>query len=206
MSTHARVSNSMYCFLPTEVEGFDSPAELALDLRWSWNHAADEVWQQLDPALWEFTQNPWVVLQTVSRDKLQRMSADPVFRKKVDALMQAKRQAAKAPAWFQQDHPQSPLTRVVYFSMEFMLSEALPIYPGGLGNVAGDQLKAASDLGVPVRQEMKLVRHPAGALDGYVYSSAVSAARPPADYTACVIPHCDGVVIPLEAAQILWQR
>ena len=64
--------------------------------------------------------------------------------------MQARRQAAKAPAWFQQEHPQSPLTCVAYFSMEFMLSEALPIYSGGLGNVAGDQLKAASDLGVPV--------------------------------------------------------
>jgi starch phosphorylase len=136
--------------MPTEVEGFDSLAELALDLRWSWNHAADEVWRQLDPALWEFTQNPWVVLQTVSRDKLQHVSADPAFHKKVEALIQARRQAAKAPAWFQQDHPQSPLTRVAYFSMEFMLSEALPIYSGGLGNVAGDQLKAASDLGVPV--------------------------------------------------------
>ena len=78
------------------------------------------------------------------------VSADPVFRKKVDALVQAKRQAATAPAWFQQNHPQAPLTCVAYFSMEFMLSEALPIYSGGLGNVAGDQLKAASDLGVPV--------------------------------------------------------
>ena len=57
---------------------------------------------------------------------------------------------AEAPAWFQQHHSQAPLTCVAYFSMEFMLSEALPIYSGGLGNVAGDQLKAASDLGVPV--------------------------------------------------------
>jgi len=55
-----------------------------------------------------------------------------------------------APAWFQQTYPQSPLTCAAYFSMEFMLSEALPIYSGGLGNVAGDQLKATSDLGVPV--------------------------------------------------------
>src|SRR5512135_2659600 len=119
-------------------------------MRWSWNHTADELWRQLDPALWEFTQNPWVVLQTVSRDQLQRVSANPAFRKKVDDLVQARRQAAKSPAWFQQEHPKSPLTRVAYFSMEFMLSEALPIYSGGLGNVAGDQLKAASDLGVPV--------------------------------------------------------
>jgi starch phosphorylase len=150
MSKETPISKPIYSILPTDVEGFDSLAELALDMRWSWNHATDEVWRQLDPALWEFTQNPWVFIQTVSRDKLQRVSADPAFRKKVDALVQARRQAAKAPAWFQQEHSKSPLTRVAYFSMEFMLSEALPIYSGGLGNVAGDQLKAASDLGVPV--------------------------------------------------------
>jgi starch phosphorylase len=60
--------------------------------------------------------------------------------------------------------------------------------------------------GSPVRQEMKRVRQLAGASGGYVYSAAVSAARPPADYTARVIPHCDGVAIPLEDARILWQR
>ena len=150
MSKETPVGKSIYSILPTDVEGFDSLAELALDMRWSWNHATDEVWRQLDPSLWEFTQNPWVVLQTVSRDNLQRVSTDPAFRKKVNALVRARRQAAKAPAWFQQEHSKSPLTRVAYFSMEFMLSEALPIYSGGLGNVAGDQLKAASDLGVPV--------------------------------------------------------
>ena len=56
-----------------EVDGFNSLAELALDLRWSWNHAADEVWQKLDPALWELTHNPWVVLQTVSRPSASGM-------------------------------------------------------------------------------------------------------------------------------------
>ncbi|HZQ45975.1 MAG TPA: alpha-glucan family phosphorylase, partial [Verrucomicrobiae bacterium] len=132
------------------VEGFDSLAELALDLRWSWNHATDEVWRKLDTALWDSTQNPWVVLQTVSKDKLKSVLADPTFRKRIDDLLQTKRESAKAPAWFQKNHPQSPLKCVAYFSMEYMLSEALPIYSGGLGNVAGDQLKAASDLGVPV--------------------------------------------------------
>ena len=133
-----------------DVKGFDAPAELALDMHWSWNHAADQVWRQLDPALWELTHNPWGILQTVSRARIERLSADPVFRKCVDDLVRAKGQAAERPAWFQQTYPQSPLTGVAYFSMEFMLSEALPIYSGGLGNVAGDQLKAASDLGVPV--------------------------------------------------------
>ena len=133
-----------------DVEGFESLSELALDMRWSWNHATDQVWRQLDPVLWEFTHNPWVILQTVSREKLQRDLADPAFRKRIDDLVQGQRDAAQASAWFQKAHPQSALSCVAYFSMEFMLSEALPIYSGGLGNVAGDQLKAASDLGVPV--------------------------------------------------------
>ncbi len=150
MGKQTRVSHPIYNLLPTEVEGFDSLAELALDMRWSWNHATNGVWRELDPVLWEYTRNPWVVLQTVSRDQLERVLANPAFRKNVDDLLQAERQAAEKPAWFQQAHPQAPLTCVAYFSMEFMLSEALPIYSGGLGNVAGDQLKAASDLGVPV--------------------------------------------------------
>jgi starch phosphorylase len=119
-------------------------------MRWSWNHATDEVWRQLDPGLWEVTNNPWVVLQPASRERIERVLGDPVFRKNVDGLVEASRQAAEAPAWFQRNHAGDPLTCVAYFSMEFMLSEALPIYSGGLGNVAGDQLKAASDLGVPV--------------------------------------------------------
>ena len=150
MKDSIRVSHSIYSLLPMEIDGSDSLVELALDLRWSWNHRADEVWRMLDPALWKVTQNPWVVLQTVSRDQLERALSDAAFRAKVDDLLQIKRQAAETPAWFQQQHPQSPLSCVAYFSMEFMLSEALPIYSGGLGNVAGDQLKAASDLGVPV--------------------------------------------------------
>jgi len=134
----------------SELAGFDSLAELALDLRWSWNHATDGVWMTLDPTLWELTQNPWVVLQTVSRNQIERVLADPAFRKNIDELLRAKHHAAETSAWFQQKYPKASLTCVAYFSMEFMLSEALPIYSGGLGNVAGDQLKAASDLGVPV--------------------------------------------------------
>ena len=150
MSEKMRIGHPKELLLPTDVEGFDSLAELALDMRWTWNHATDQVWRQLDTVLWELTDNPWVVLQTVSREKLRHVLADPAFRKNVDDLVQARREAAEAPGWFQQTYPQSRLSSVAYFSMEFMLSEALPIYSGGLGNVAGDQLKAASDLGVPV--------------------------------------------------------
>ena len=133
-----------------EIEGLDLLKDLALDLHWSWNHRTDEVWRSLDSSLWEFTRNPWVVLQTVSRERIRHLLGDPIFRKKIDELTELSKQADQAPAWFQQKHPKAVLGCVAYFSMEFMLSEALPIYSGGLGNVAGDQLKAASDLGVPV--------------------------------------------------------
>jgi len=150
MSNPAQIGNPIYSLLPVDIVGFDALAELALDMRWSWNHAADEIWRQLDPALWQLTHNPWVVLQSASRDHIERCSSEPSFRDKVNALLQEKRRNAQTPAWFQQTYPHSQLKSIAYFSMEFMLSEALPIYSGGLGNVAGDQLKAASDLGVPV--------------------------------------------------------
>lgn len=137
-------------FAPKAADEHAHLAELALDMRWSWSHATDELWRHLDPELWELTHNAWIVLQTVPRRRLRRALNDPGFAKRVDELLQAKRQAAAEPGWFQQAHPRPPLDCVAYFSMEFMLSEALPIYSGGLGNVAGDQLKAASDLGVPV--------------------------------------------------------
>jgi starch phosphorylase len=76
--------------------------------------------------------------------------AEPGFRQRLDELLKQNRESYSSDAWFQAKHPDTALTLAAYFSMEFMLSEALPIYSGGLGNVAGDQMKAASDLGVPV--------------------------------------------------------
>jgi starch phosphorylase len=143
------LGNPKYTSVPAENIP-DPLAELALDLRWTWNHSTDELWRELDPELWEATQNAWLVLQTVSRDRLQRLMADSRFRDRVQALLEQKRSIESTDAWFQKTHPDSKLGSVAYFSMEYMLGEALPIYSGGLGNVAGDQLKAASDLGVPV--------------------------------------------------------
>ena len=150
MSEQTLGSHQLYGLFPKDVEGFDALVDLALDMHWTWDHATDEVWRQLDPVLWDLTHHPCDVLQTVSRDKIRNALADPDFRKKIDDFTRSKKQAAETPAWFQQTYPRSSLRCVAYFSMEFMLSEALPIYSGGLGNVAGDQLKAASDLGVPV--------------------------------------------------------
>jgi glycogen phosphorylase len=150
LSDRTPVFSSAHNLSPTEAKGYETLADLALDLRWSWDHASDEVWRRLDPEQWEITQNPWAILQTVSRDRIKSVLSDPAFRKKIDSLVQTKRQLEETTTWFQQNHSGGPLTCAAYFSMEYMLSEALPIYSGGLGNVAGDQLKAASDLGVPV--------------------------------------------------------
>jgi len=132
------------------VLGADALKELALNLHWSWNHEADKLWEALDPFLWETTQNPWVILQTVSHEKVKTLLATPDFQGLLSALLEHKRKFFSADAWFQKTHPGAALSTIAYFSMEFMLTEALPIYSGGLGNVAGDQMKAASDLGVPV--------------------------------------------------------
>ena len=77
MNKKAGTNDVRYGLVPTDVEGVDSLAELALDMRWSWNHRADEVWRELDPTLWQLTRNAWVVLQTVSRDRLKKVLAEP---------------------------------------------------------------------------------------------------------------------------------
>lgn len=61
MNKNQFYTNQLYGLLPSDIEGFESLVELALNLRWSWNHAADQLWQQLDPALWKLTQNPWII-------------------------------------------------------------------------------------------------------------------------------------------------
>ncbi len=123
---------------------------LALDLRSSWNHATDELWRWIDPDLWARTHNPWVVLQSVSPRRVEQLLDTQEFSAALERLAPPADDGGAAPAWFDKQHAAADLTSVAYFSMEFMLSEALPIYAGGLGNVAGDQLKAASDLGVPI--------------------------------------------------------
>jgi starch phosphorylase len=134
----------------TPTLGVGELKELALNLHWSWNHAADELWEALDSYLWRTTQNPWVILQTVSHEKVKTLLATPEFQELLSFLLQRKRKTFSEDAWFQKTYPDAALSSIAYFSMEFMLTEALPIYSGGLGNVAGDQMKAASDLGVPV--------------------------------------------------------
>lgn len=134
----------------TETPTLKALKEIALNMRWSWNHAADELWSQLDPELWEQTRNPWVMLQTVSQKRLDALTSDAAFQKKLEDIVQRRQRREQTASWFQKAYREPPFAHVAYFSMEYMLNDALPIYSGGLGNVAGDQLKAASDLGVPV--------------------------------------------------------
>ena len=144
------MSSSTIVDHPLDTKVSEALTDLALDLRWSFNHSADQLWEQLDPELWELTHNPWVLLQTVSREKLRAVTSDPRFQKLLADLRREKTTVEESEAWFQKAHPRAGVSTIAYFSMEFMLSEALPIYSGGLGNVAGDQLKAATNLGVPV--------------------------------------------------------
>jgi glycogen phosphorylase len=144
------MTEPIFGYEPRKFAGMEELVELALDLRWSWDQSADEIWRPLSPELWDLTRNPWVILESMAPDKLKNLCQDPNFRTRVETLVQTMRAYRSSDSWFQKEQSKSQLTTVAYFSMEFMLGEALPIYSGGLGNVAGDQLKAASDLGIPV--------------------------------------------------------
>jgi starch phosphorylase len=137
--------------LPRELPAALAPlGELALDLRWTWSHAADALWRTLAPAAWERSANPWAILQDVPTARLEEVAADPRFVAELERLAGLRREHLAAPGWYARTHPQAEVGRVAYFCMEFGLGEALPLYAGGLGVLAGDFLKAASDLGLPV--------------------------------------------------------
>ncbi|HEB78410.1 MAG TPA: alpha-glucan family phosphorylase, partial [Methylothermaceae bacterium] len=123
---------------------------LALDLRWSWSHVSDVLWETLDPALWRLTGNPWLILQSLSSKRLQTLANDENFCRQVQAMAEERRRYLERRTWFQETAGDSPLQTVAYFCMEYGLTEALPLYSGGLGILSGDFLKSCSDLGVPV--------------------------------------------------------
>jgi len=137
---------SQAAFAPPDLPvGLESLIDLALDLRWTWSHQADHLWRALDPRRWEATRNPWLLLQEVSRARLAACAADPAFRRGLDGVLEARRASP------QQAEAVGRLSRpVAYFSLEFGVGEAIPLYAGGLGVLAGDHLKTASDLGVPL--------------------------------------------------------
>jgi starch phosphorylase len=124
--------------------------DLALDLRWTWSHEGDQLWRMISPEAWEATRNPWTLLPDVSREQFQKLTKDPVFRRELGRLVAVRRRYLGSPTWYGRTYPSSDLKQVASFSLEFGLGEGLPLYAGGLGILAGDHLKTASDLGVPM--------------------------------------------------------
>ncbi len=136
--------------LPKLPENISVLQSLALDLRWTWSHEGDALWSHVGGDLWEQTQNPWVVLQSTPAEHLAALARDDKFLKELGDFVAARQQYLETPGWFRTIEGASRLGGVAYFSMEFGLGSALPLYAGGLGVLAGDFLKAASDLDAPI--------------------------------------------------------
>ncbi len=135
--------------LPERLEGL---APLACNLAWSWHRQARALFRRIDKTLWQATShNPIVLLQRVDRARLDRLARDPAFLVHYDEVMQwlAVEQTSVA-GWFREEYPTlAPERPVAYFCAEFGLHASVPIYSGGLGVLAGDHCKTASDLAVP---------------------------------------------------------
>lgn len=126
--------------------------ELAYNLWWSWESEAQALYARLDPALWEQTNhNPVKFLRNVAQDKLDAAAADPTYLRAYESVLAAfdAYMNPQTPSWFSTHHTDKRNQVIAYFSAEFGLHEALPIYSGGLGVLSGDHCKAASDLNLP---------------------------------------------------------
>jgi glycogen phosphorylase len=135
--------------LPKRISRLD---ELAANLWWSWHYMSRKVFRSLDYPLWRATaHNPVRMLWMVPRERLDHVSRDPVFLKTYDAALAGLDAAcASKDSWMARRHPDLLGSTIAYFSAEFALHQSLPIYAGGLGVLAGDHCKQASDLGVPL--------------------------------------------------------
>jgi len=126
--------------------------ELATDVWWSWQPGARQLFRRLDLAAWRSTaHNPARMLRTIGAETLQRAADDPEFVRMYDAAISGL-DAARRPqqSWWKSEGPDLGNKVIAYFSAEFALHQSLPIYAGGLGVLAGDHCKEASDLGVPL--------------------------------------------------------
>jgi len=125
--------------------------ELAYNLFWSWDQDAHAIFRRLDQDLWEETNhNPARLLGRIQQDKLEEAAADEAFVAELNQVAQGLREYLRAHTWFERVHGRIDSPKIAYFSMEFGLTECLPIYSGGLGILAGDHLKSAGDLGLPL--------------------------------------------------------
>ncbi|MDO8363771.1 MAG: alpha-glucan family phosphorylase [Actinomycetota bacterium] len=125
-------------------------SELASNLHWTWDRETQALFRRLDPALWASTgADPLRLLAAITAPAWQQLATDADVVAATNAAADRLHDAMEAPRWFQ-SRTDTPLGTVAYFSPEFGLSETLPQYSGGLGVLAGDHLKAASDLGLPL--------------------------------------------------------
>jgi glycogen phosphorylase len=141
-----------YSSLPPLPARISRLEELAIDLWWTWNRDARSVFRHLDYQLWRATaHNPVRMLWTISRTSVEAAASDPQFLALYDAAITALDAARAARnTWWAREFPQFTGHSIAYFSAEFALHQSLPIYAGGLGVLAGDHCKEASDLGVPL--------------------------------------------------------
>ncbi|MBU6430447.1 MAG: alpha-glucan family phosphorylase, partial [Cyanobacteria bacterium REEB65] len=126
--------------------------DLAHNLWWCWSHDAQELFKSLDPELWERVyHNPVALLCRTQQGRLDAAAEDTAFVARYDAVMAQLDAYMRPPTtWFSSTFPELKEAVVAYFSAEFGLHEALPIYSGGLGILSGDHCKSASDLGIPL--------------------------------------------------------
>ncbi len=125
--------------------------ELAYNLRWTWDHDTIELFLRLDADMWqECRHNPVLLLNRVSQARFQEVLEDDAFLAHQDRVCASLKAYLSDPGWFPKQHPEGTDLTIGYFSMEFGLTECLPIYSGGLGALAGDHLKSASDLDLPL--------------------------------------------------------
>ncbi|MEM9416268.1 MAG: alpha-glucan family phosphorylase [Planctomycetota bacterium] len=145
--------------LPEVLEGLRTVAN---NLWWSWHSDAVDLFIQLDPTLWRSTRhNPSAMLKLVDQQRLDELAGDTVYRAAVDAVVARLKHHQGQPGWMQRTHNTGEDTSgtIAYFCAEFALTESLRIYSGGLGVLAGDHLKSASDLGLPFIAVGLLYRH-----------------------------------------------
>lgn len=125
--------------------------EISMNHWFSWNREAAHLFADLDYGLWkESDHNPTWVLGSIDHSKLKKASGNKAYLTRLKRVYKRLEDYQRGKGWFDAAHPRQGGLRVAYFSMEFGLSAALPVYSGGLGVLAGDHLKAASDLGLPL--------------------------------------------------------
>ena len=150
MTAEVRPSR-IFTVRPALPERLERLRDLAYNVWWAWTPAAQDLFRRIDAEAWHASQgNPVAVLTRAAPDQLQVLAEDPIFTADLDRVAEAYDQYLSRPTWFEQTHGRLEGLRVAYVSMEFGVAESVPLYSGGLGVLAGDQLKAASDLGVPL--------------------------------------------------------